>query len=45
MSCTPLVPVTGPEITVTPAPSDNGVLPVTVLDEMGNPFNQELLCV
>jgi hypothetical protein len=39
-SCTPLVPVTASEITATPAPSDNGALPVTVLDEMGNPFDQ-----
>lgn len=39
-SCTPLVPVTASEMTATPAPSDNGALPVTVLDEMGNPFDQ-----
>jgi hypothetical protein len=40
MACSPLVPVTASETTATPVPADNGALPVTVLDEMGNPFNQ-----
>jgi len=40
MACTPLVPIGDVEATTTPAPSDTGVLPVTVLDQTGNPLNQ-----
>ncbi|MBN2116557.1 MAG: hypothetical protein JW730_08300 [Anaerolineales bacterium] len=40
ISCTPLVPITGTEVTTTPPPSDQGTLPVTVLDESGNPLEQ-----
>jgi hypothetical protein len=40
MACSPLVPVTASEVTATQVPVDNGILPVTVLDEMGNPFDQ-----
>src|SRR5688572_14698017 len=42
ISCTPLVPlvpVTGDEPTATPIPPD-GAIPVTVLDENGNPFDK-----
>jgi hypothetical protein len=40
ISCTPLVPITGSEVPTTPPPSDHGTLPVTVLDETGNPLDQ-----
>ncbi len=40
MSCTPLVPVTGPESTGTPPPSDPGAIPITVLDAAGQPLDQ-----
>lgn len=39
-SCSPLVPVTGPEPTTTPPPADPGVIPITVLDRAGQPLNQ-----
>ncbi len=38
-SCTPLVPVTGPETTATPPPADSGAIPVTVLDGAGQPLD------
>jgi hypothetical protein len=43
IACTPLVPmvpVTGSEATATPQPSDSGSIPVTVLDENGNPLER-----
>jgi hypothetical protein len=45
ISCTPLVPlvpVTGDEPTATPTPSD-GPIPVTVLDENGQPFDKGVI--
>ena len=42
-SCGSLMPVTAQESTATPTPSDAGVLPVTVLDRTGNPFNEGVI--